>query len=228
MTRFIFALFLMAICVVSTNAQAQDYMLIEVLTQKNRLDPMQYPYYEPIERVIDRTVLDNSNKTVGEVRDVIINTNGSISSLGVEFDRLQMPGTVPISYSEMIDRPADDAYYMRVNDDFLSERYPEILANIATAAGASDQISVKSLIGAPVESLDGRRLGKVENVLFSDNGGRVDSLYIKLSLGMFRGDTIAIPVNVVDFVNKDSRMKKTVMLTKLEADAVLTVAEDLD
>ena len=112
-----------------------------------------------------------------------------------------------------------------MDSDEISDFYPQLLADIETASGDGvDSFSMKKLMGAPLRAKDGRRLGKVENVLLGSNGAVVRAVYAKLSIGTQRGDTIAIPFRNVNFASKGGRLTGTI--NNDVADAVLKIADD--
>ena len=71
---------------------------------------------------------------------------------------------------------------------------------------------------------DGRKIGKVKNVLFSNNGGIVRALYADLTFGKARGDTVAIPFRNVKFSTQKGRLRGTI--DNDIADAMLQIADD--
>ena len=208
---------------------AQDYIVIDRLTELNRIPPLQHPDFHSAHQVLDRKILDRKNRTVGEAQDIILNRNGSILSLVIDFNRLRLTQPVYLNYRKHVDRPSSKGYILSLNDDQIEERYPELLSDIETASGQNNEkFSVQNLLGAPVEAEDGRRLGLVEDVLFGDEGRQAEALDIVFKRGMLRGDHIAVPINMVDIVSKASRKKQTIVVSNDEADAIITVAENLD
>lgn len=220
MPRFL-ALVLFCLSLLPLAALAQNYApFVQSLAEINKIQPMQNPGYKHADDMVNWRVLDNKNKVVGSVNDMIVTKNGSVTSLAVEFDRLKLPGEVFIDYRELNTRPASSGYILGLADNQLENLYPNLLANIETAAGeAGEAFSARSLMGALVRSTDGRTFGKVQNILFGGGGQRAEALFIALDGGTLRGKTLAVPFGQVAL--QDNAGRTEVMLTKEQADAML-------
>ena len=202
-------------------AQGGDYnRFLETLSDLNRIKPLQNHKYDPAADILERRILDRKHKVIGEVHDVILTRDGSIASLRVEFDRLHLGGEVFLNYPAMRLKPVSNGYALGFDGDQIENMYPELLANVETASGAGDEnFSVQALSGAPVLSRDGRRLGKVETVLFGSRGQRAEALYIAVERGVPRTFSVAVPFRAVTYMFEGHRMK--VMLDDVQAAALL-------
>lgn len=209
-------------------AHAQEFVMIDELAELNRMTPLQNPDFNTATQVLDRTVLDRKNRTIGDVKDALLNQNGTVTTLIVNFNRLRLPSDAYINYSELVNRPTTDGYILSVDDDTIEEHYPEMLANIATAAGedAEEMTSTANLIGAPVKTESGRTIGVVEEVLFDKDGDLAKALYLNMKVGMIRGDHVAVPFSMFDLKDNPMQNKKTAFLSDEEADAVIRVTEE--
>ena len=207
-------------------AFAQDYSrYLEAVTQLNRINPLQNPEYESADKILKRRILDRKNKVIGQVKDVIINDNGSLASLEVDFDRLRLEGEVFVNYRDMGVRPATNSYMISFADEQIEDMYPTLLAEMETASGEDeDAFSLRRLLGASVKAYDGRKLGVVEDVLFSANGGRAEALYISLKGYNLRGETLAIPLSMAEI--EDRGFGKGIVLGDEQADAIIDYAEE--
>jgi sporulation protein YlmC with PRC-barrel domain len=193
------------------------------LTEFNRAKPLQNPHYEHLGDVLDRRVLDNKNKVVGEVRDILVTQNGSIDSIRVDFDRLRLGSPVFLNYNSMRIQPSADAYSVGFRDSEIAEIYPSLLADMATAAGSDEDVfDVRALKGAQVHDNTGRILGKVDEILFNEKGSRVEALYVSMSYGKLNGESLAIPFNMGRLENTVNG--KRVVLDKEQADAMIDFA----
>ncbi len=217
------ALFLSA---ASFQAQAGDYeRFLETLTEINRIDPLQAPSYERDDDILKRHILDRKNRVVGEVQDVILTPEGSISSLFVKFDRLRLNTSVYLNYRDMRIRPVSNGYALSFDDEQIENMYPVFLANIETAAGEEGEtVSARSLVGASVKSSDGRKVGKVKHVMFGSRGGQAEVLYIAMIYGILRGKSIAVPYDAVKFDSNGKKPKLTV--SEEQADAMIDFAKN--
>lgn len=191
------------------------------LNEMNRIQPLQNPEYERTDRILGRRILDRKNKVVGQVHDVLLTRYGNISSLAVDFDRLRLREEVYLSYSDTQIRPASNGYVLGFDSAQIKALYPELLANIETAAGNSDIFSVHKIVGADVKAQDGRTLGIVDQVLFGGNGSRAEALYVSLN-GMSRGKGVAIPFGSARMAYKEGQV--SIMVSDDIADSMMTVA----
>ena len=198
---------------------------VQDLRNMNRLDPRQSPQFKTSEEVMKGHVLDRTRKTVGEVHDVIVGSSGAIEQLHVEFDRLQLSTEVYISYADMGVQPTSSGFITSFEDEQIQAVFPELLAGIATASGAENLYSTNKLLGRQVRSVDGRVLGKVDEVLFDGQGGRASALLVKMDFGRLTGTPLAIPFGVANVNTSSAQIK--VLVEKQMADAMISVAEDL-
>lgn len=210
----------------SAHAQSIEFSkTVQELRDMNRLDPRQSPQFKTSQDVMKGHILDRTRKTVGEVHDVILSESGSIDSLEVEFDRLQMPTPVYISYSDMGIKPTSSGFITSFEDDQIQAVFPELLAGIATASGAENIYSTNKLIGKQVSAVDGRNLGKIDEILFDGQGGRASAMLVKMNYGRLRGTALAVPFGVANIDTSAAQTKVTV--EKDVADAMIAVAEDI-
>lgn len=224
----LFAVSMMLLILLPQTAQAQNNpynQFLKALGEVNRIDPKQNPEYETSENILKRKMVDNTNKVVGEVQDVILNGNGAVSALAVDFDRIHLSNEVYLNYRDMDIEPAGKGYELGFRADQIKEMYPDLLANIESAAGDdADNFSLKKMIGAPVRRPDGTNLGTIENVMFGSEGSWAEALYISLSGGNLRGRTIAIPYGLVEFRNRGDRPE--VVVSKEQGDAIVNYVRD--
>lgn len=176
----------------------------------NRIDPLQNPEYEESQDLLKRRMLDRKNKVVGSVRDIVINGNGSIAYVDVDFDRMNLGRPVFVSYGTFNVKPVANGYAMTFDAKEIEELYPTLLAGIETAAGEDDAFSVKKMKGLEVWTASGRRIGTVNNVLFGAEGQRAELLYVSLSSGNLRGQGVAIPFGKADYDQVASQRRVTV------------------
>ena len=206
----IVALAVIAISLSAHMSYAQSARAIEQIKDFNRIKPLQNPDFEKADDILDRRLLDSKNRVVGEISDVIVNANGTISSIVTEFDRLRLGTELFLNYRSLGIQPRSDSYALRIDADEIEAFYPTLLAETQAASGVEDEtMSLNKLIGAPLVSTNGRKVGKVKNILFNDNGSIIRAAYIELSTGLQRGETIAIPFRNIDFSMDGNRPKGT-------------------
>jgi len=205
--RFLMALALLAFVTAPTMiptdaAYAQSFSdEFDRVVELNRIRPLQNPRYEEADRIIGRRLVDRKSKVLGEVYDVIMNGRGSISSLYVSFNRLQLSQKVYLNYNTMKIRPATQSYRMAYDAKQIRSIYPDILAQTMTAGGEDgNQISLKNMLGKTLYNENGDPFARIDTVLFGYNGDRAEVIHIELRKKTMRGKTVAVPFYAVRFV----------------------------
>ena len=177
-------------------AQDMDYVRsYEKLSEINDYNPANSGRHAKSADILSDRVLDRSNKVVGEVKDVILDRNGSIAYLTIDFNRLNLGQDVlTVNYRQLGMRPVSNGYKMNYSDDQIVDIFPSLLASIETAAGEGDrQQSVTKIQGRTVRATDGRTIGKVQDILFDDVGGRAELILVNMSARSVRNKPVAIP-----------------------------------
>ena len=184
---------------------------LQILNSVNTPRPDQSGDYERTRDVISGKVTDTRNKVVGDVKDVILNENGSVKALYVDFNRLRMGNTaIYVDFRDFRTQPTSGGYKIGYTQDQLEEIFPSLLANMESAAGGENTHSARKLVGKDVRNESGRKIGKVNDVLFNSNGGRAELLYIAMIAGALRGKNVAIPFNRADYKATNRGVKITV------------------
>ena len=195
----------------------------DTLAQYNSIAPKQNPQWEGADSTLKSKIQDNKNKVIGDLNNIIVNENGSIQSLEVNLNRIQL-GAANLNYRELQIQSSARSYALNMDDARIKEVFPEILASIDTAAGdSSSSISVENLIGANIRADDGRRIGKVSDVMFSDRGDGVTALVVDVTYKTIRGETIALPFSSVEYLPKGNGFE--VLLADQQADTLLEFAD---
>lgn len=219
------ALLTLAFFMISSPAVADEYdAAYQTLTEMNRIQPLQNPQYEKDSKVLARRLIDRKNKVMGDVHDILVDKDGVVTSLNVDFNRLQHRDTVFLNYRKLKIRPAQNGFITNFNSDDVASLYPSFVADVESAAGGEDVYSVKNLKGISVTAEDGRNLGTVDNILFGAEGERVEAVNVSLKTGILHGQTVAVPFKSVSVQNKMFGGQKAVIPNEL-ADAVLNYAE---
>ena len=195
---------------------------LDLINRTNDYRPEQSPKHEKSKEIFSDRVIDKTNRVVGEVRDVVLDKNGVIQSLDIDFNRLRL-GTdrMMVNYRQLGIRPVSNGYKMSYTDDQIEELVPELLASIDTAAGTDEDVrSLKKIVGQKISAKDGRVLGSVKDVLFDSLGGRAELLFVSMNYRGLRGETLALPFSEADF-KKNGFVVKNVM-----ADAMIEYAKE--
>ena len=195
---------------------------LDLINRTNDYRPEQSPKHERSREIFSDRVLDKTNRVVGEVRDVVLDKNGVIQSVDIEFDRLRLPvDRMSVNYRQIGIRPVSNGYKMNYTDDQIEELVPELLAEIETAAGNGEEVrSLKKIIGQKISAKDGRVLGEVKDVLFDSLGGRAELLFISMNYKSSRGEALAIPFSESNF------KKNGFVVSDVMADAMIEYASE--
>ena len=202
-------LFLTVLCIsltLSFPAMAQSNIALKrSLNDLNRIKPLQNPRFETINEFRERRILDTTNKVAGIVKDALFQPNGTITSLLVSFDRLRLNQEVYLNYQTLDIGSVSTGYRLGFRNEEIASLYPELLANIETAAGQNGLQSVKNVIGRNVITDKGRRIGKVSDILFNESATRVMGIYVNVTFQSLRNEGIALPLNAVTFKQRNTR-----------------------
>jgi len=206
-------------------AQAQNYgQTLEQVQELNIGNPVNGGRFDRSNRVFKRKVQDRKNKVVGTLQDIIVSSRGYVETLEIKFDRLNKPQPVYVDVSDAAIRSTSGGYRMSIySSKEIEEFYPTLLANIQTAAGSEDIYSVKNIIGATLRTDRGQTLGKVEDVLFNNEGDFVHAFYVKLGQRTRTGLGVAVPFSIAQF--DFSGRHRNIIITEQQAKAITDFSE---
>jgi len=205
---------------------ASPVQLQKEMNDENRIDPMQNPRYVSSAKIMKRHILDNASGVVGEVEDIIIDENGYVASLYVDFDRLRLSEPTYMAFKDLDAESVTSGYRLGMNKKEIEELYPSLLSSIETAAGGDEgkKYSVKELIGSNVVTDEGDSIGNLEDMLFDQEGSYVRGVYLNINYKTVRNKAIAVPLSVVNFEQDNGKMR--VMIEKKFADLIVKYAKD--
>lgn len=174
---------------------AQLMKAVERIDAINKRRPEQNNRHERAKDVLSARVLDRTNRVIGEVRNVILDRNGTIAFLNIEFNRMQMKiGALEVNYRDLGFQPVTNGYKMSYTDDQIEALAVELLANIETASGpAIDKHSLKALTGKNLHDVKGQKIAIIEDILFDNKGSRAELLLISMQYNSLSGKSFAIP-----------------------------------
>lgn len=219
---------LLILVTVSHAARAQTAMENAIYTKEikelNHSNPLQRGDFEKSHDILKRTIMDDTNKTLGDVTDIILTNEGTISALNSTLDRLKVPGVVALNYTDMDVKAANNGYILGFEDEEVEDLLPTLLAGIATASGSDGNFALTRLLGGKVASEDGRIIGKVEDVLFEKQGSHAAALYIDVNHKTLRGRGVAVPFGSLTYLT--AQPKVSVLLNPGQADAILKAASE--
>lgn len=179
------------------------------LSEMNRIKPYQNPQWDRFDRVQKNAIVDNKNKVIGSLKGVTLGQNGTVEALNVDLNRLQL-GQTTLNYNAMRVRAGSASYILGFSDSAIKDNYASMLANTEPASGSGfSGISASSLKGAVIEVSDGRRIGKINEVMFSKRNDRAEAVVADISYRGVRAGNIAIPFTSLDFESVGSTHRIT-------------------
>lgn len=196
----------------------------DTLNDLNRIKPLQNPRHALAEDILSRNLIDSRNKVIGEVDDVLFDTEGKVDSLLVSFDRLRLTQPVFLKYGTVDIKHASNGYKIEFPSDQIVEIYPELLSEIETAAGDDSTISLKSLVGRPVITSKGIQIGTMQDILFDQSGHYIRSAYLQVNYKTIRDRGVSIPMNVLEFKHENGVIN--ISIDQDYADLIVQYAED--
>lgn len=220
----VLALILSLYAPLSLMAQSIDPYL-NTLNQYNRIKPLQNPLWKRSSKVLKGKITDNSNRVIGKIEDILVSPEGAIESIKGDLNRLRISSDVPLNVVELNMSPNSNGYSTSFDNSQVADLIPQILAGVATASGDEDSVfSVDRLVGSDVKSRDGRRLGKIQEVMFSDTGSSVEALIIRVRYGTVGGESVAIPFPDATYKKNGKRVEA--LIPDNRADSIIAFAKD--
>ena len=215
-------IFFATLCIAVLSVQAQSFRFYETLAQMNRIDPLQNTRIRQATQIQNSNIQDKQNKVIGHVRDIILAQDGDIHSISIEFNSQQLPTEVYFSYDSKDIVSYSDGYGLNMSEERIQSIYPELLANIETAAGdaSMDRHSMNTLIGAQIKKENGEKLAKVENIMFNKEGTKARGLFISMTRQGMRGKTLSIPFDAV-LIKDSTNIKPTLMISNEKAQNII-------
>lgn len=196
------------------------------LGEYNKVNPKQSDLYQRGSRLIQGRILDSQGRTLGDIQDIVFDRSGSIQGLQSSLNRL-VGGSAPItlSYSSLgISPEKGSGYKLNESSKQVADLLPSLLSEVETAAGPADtSLSLNKLIGADVASENGTRFGKVEDVIFENNGSYVRSLLVRVNYKTVSGKSLAVPLQSAKYVSKDNGIG--VVFTSDQAETIVAFAQ---
>ncbi len=173
------------------------------LSDLNRLKPLQNPRHELAHEILDGKLIDRENKVIGGVGDILVSAEGDVLTLYSDLDRLRLGSGVFLNYADMDMVHVSNGYKVGMSSDELTTAFPELLANIETAAGDGGAISVKNILGLGVYGEQGVKLGQIGEILFDQAKSHIRGIYLSVSYKTVRNHGVAIPFNSLKFEQKN-------------------------
>lgn len=192
------------------------------LSELNRSKPYQNPQWDRFDKVQKNVIVDRKNKVIGALKGITLGQNGIVESLDVDLNRIKL-GQTTLNYDAMRIRSGSASYILGFDDAAIKDNYASMLASVEPASGNTlSSMSAVALKGANLETSDGRRIGRVEELMFSKRNDRVEALVVSINHKGVRAPTLAIPFASLDFQPSGNTYR--VAMPSAQADVLLSFA----
>lgn len=208
----------------SAMAEATYQQMFQKIVEINKIKPLQNPTLKQGSKILRWNMLDNSNRVVGEVKDLTLSGSGNISAMEVTFNRIQKDAPVFLNYRAQKIRPASQGYVTNFSANELELIYPSLLSDVEAAAGEAGDVSLNRMMGAKVKYADGRSIGTIKDVLFGGDGDWADAILIAVKSGIIQNKQVAVPFRYLSF--SEGLFGFEAEMTTDAADAMLNFAKD--
>ncbi|MDH5722622.1 MAG: PRC-barrel domain-containing protein [Alphaproteobacteria bacterium] len=180
---------------------------LDYLREHNRIKPMQNPKHEHGIDILDRRIMDQTKKAIGQVKDVVVSTDGKIRYLKIDFDKISLRKEVYLDYHRMNIGANNDGYTLPFRKEEIKDLYSKFTRQITPH---SDQISLVGIIGKEIRDTNKIRLGTIDEILFDEFGSKVELIYMTVDYGVIRDKGLAIPFESVKFDYRNGYVYPTI------------------
>lgn len=201
--------------------QVSDAAFTSAVLELNKTRPGQNPQYKMLSRMTDFRLLDKNRRTLGKVTDVTFNENGSMASVQADVTATGFSQSLSFDVEAYNVTAESDAFSVAMSRDQVQSSLPALLDQIATAAGDSQPVTARSLIGASVKTDKGATVGRVSNVLIDERRKVAVALLLTL-VGGSGQSTVAIPYEAPKIERHNVRAD--IQLTESQAKIASTYA----
>ena len=208
--KLLSAFFILALLIASpVFADDIDVMDFEKsLRDMNRVKPLQDHRYHQLKDVLNRRILDKTNRVMGTVEDITFNMDGTVATVVADLDRLQLGEAIPLSLEDIGIESMSKGYRVDIAGAKIEDLYSTFLANIATASGDNNKVlSVNSLMGQSISMQAFLNVAKVTDILFDEPATRVHAIYVTVNHRTIRKKGVALPIDAFDFSEENGRIK---------------------
>lgn len=194
----------------------------------NETPPADNRDLHPLADFIGRHIRDDSGRAIGAVEDIQVDAGGSRQFIQARLETGLNRASALIDLRKVKTVETGGDYLLPYHRNALKDLSAETLAGIEPAAGeTSGFLNARTFPGLPLFGEDGKRLGEIETVLFSDGGYQAVALAVSHIPGAPRGRTVAVPFG--RFLNiADEGNGKRVILARPCAAVLMEEAKQID
>ncbi|MBI1300969.1 MAG: hypothetical protein GC137_04830 [Alphaproteobacteria bacterium] len=229
MKYFSFVLAILVFCIANISVlKAQSSIdVIEFqssLADMNRIKPLQNKTYILSSDILQRDVLDITNKIIGELEDTYMDEEGVIATLYVSLDRLRLRDKVYIEYEKLGVGSVSGGYRVGLASDKIINLYSELITNSETALTNVMGISLRRMIGSTLMNERGQSLGELTHVIFDGDARTVLGYHFNINYRTLRNESIALPLESVRFRENTGRIEARI--SQASSDAIIKFIDD--
>lgn len=180
--------FVLLVCVLtfcgSAVAEPESYFFDQIHKANRDARPGR-AHFSDLREIIGRRVVDETNRVIGEIDDVVMNDRGTIENIVLDING---QGHVPLHPRNL--RPfSESALQLAFHRDDIG-RY---VAEIEPAAGDAGRLRGRDILGARIVGVSGERFGTVQDAFLNETGTNVIAVTVRGSKSHV--GNLVLPVN---------------------------------
>ncbi len=148
--------------------------------------------------ILKGRVADSEGKVIGEVKDVFVSEGGNVEGITAALGRLSLSGDVFLSTQDMSLEGSSKGYAIGLTGTEVKGIFGEIPKGAPDSKGGKI-LSAKVFSGKDVVTKKGKDFSEILEILFSEEGTRVEAALMKISYGPVKNAVVAVPMEAIDF-----------------------------
>lgn len=148
--------------------------------------------------ILKGRVADSEGKAIGEVKDVFVAQGGDVVGITAALGRLSLSGEVFLSTPDMSLEGSTKGYAIGLTGTEVKGIFGEIPKGAPDSKGGKI-LSAKIFADKKVKTLKDKDFGEILEILFSEEGTRVEAALMKINYGPVKNAVVAVPMEAIRF-----------------------------
>lgn len=148
--------------------------------------------------ILKGRVADSEGKVIGEVKDVFVAQGGEVVGITAALGRLSLSGDVFLSTPDMSLEGSTKGYAIGLTGTEVKGIFGEIPKGAPDSQGGKI-LSAKIFSGKDVKTLKDKDFGEILEILFAEEGTRVEAALMKINYGPVKNAVVAVPMEAIRF-----------------------------
>lgn len=148
--------------------------------------------------ILKGRVADSEGKAIGEVKDVFVAQGGDVAGITAALGRLSLSGDVFLSTPDMSLEGSTKGYAIGLTGTEVKGIFGEIPKGAPDSKGGKI-LSAKIFADKKVKTLKDKDFGEILEILFSEEGTRVEAALMKINYGPVKNAVVAVPMEAIRF-----------------------------